>query len=76
MRTEKVIELSKKSKEELVEIRWGLENDLNDDLGALKRRLNKGNCVFDAYTERLVKEINEYYEYLRDLNLIIKSKGE
>ena len=76
MRIEKVIELSKKSKEALVEIRWGVENELNDDLEMLKRRLNKGKDVFDGYVERLAKEINEYYEYLRELDLIIKSKGE
>lgn len=76
MRTEQIIELTNKSKGDLVVIRCEWENDLSCDLEMLKNRLNKGYDFTDKFIIGLVKEINDYYEYLRELDLIIKSKGE
>ena len=76
MKIEKVLELVKKSKEELSEIRWNLENDLNDDMGDLKRKLNKGMSFTNLQIVMLINEISDYLSYLDDLNLVINSKGE
>lgn len=76
MKIEKVIELVNKSKEELSEIRWNLENDLNDDMGDLKRKLNKGMNFTNLQVIMLINEISDYLSYLDDLNLVINSKGE
>lgn len=76
MKIEKVIELVNKSKEELSEIRWNLENDLNDDMGDLKRKLNKGMNFTNLQLIMLINEISDYLSYLDDLNFIINSKGE
>lgn len=76
MKIEKVIELVNKSKKELSEIRWNLENDLNDDMGELKRKLNKGMNFTNLQLIMLINEISDYLSYLDDLNLVINSKGE
>lgn len=76
MKIEKVLELVKKSKEELSEIRWNLENELNDDMGDLKRKLNKGMNFTNLQIVMLINEISDYLSYLDDLNLVINSKGE
>ena len=68
MKIEKVKELS--------EIRWNLENDLNDDMGELKRKLNKGMNFTNLQLIMLINEISDYLSYLDDLNLVINSKGE
>lgn len=76
MKIEKVLELDKKSKEELSEIRWNLENELNDDMRDLKRKLNKGMNFTNLQIVMLINEISDYLSYLDDLNLVINSKGE
>lgn len=70
------VELSQKSKKELVEIRKEWETELNDSLKDLKKRLTNGYSYTDMAVVTLVRESNNYIDYLRELDLIIKSKGE